>query len=159
MLNLKEEVFKTMYTHRPATIGNPCKLLGAEIDFHYGLHSIPTVGFTARCGGKSLYYSGDTYYYPSEIRKDFVDKGFMTEERYQKLTDFNYLFNHDFIIHEGGIKPIHTPPDEVLAKLPTEVKEKLVVVHTTEDKIPKDSGLRIGKKFQGIENTVVLIQE
>lgn len=81
-----------------------------------------------------------------------VDSGVMTKERYESLCSES-KWNHDIIFHEAGVPPIHTPM-KVLAGLPSSVKEKILLVHTSQKDIPADSGLRIAKP--GIENTLKL---
>ena len=46
---------------------------------------------------------------------------------------------------------------EVLAKLPEKTKQKMVLVHTTADKVPPESGLKTGKIHEGVSNSIVLI--
>jgi hypothetical protein len=66
---------KKLFTFRPATIGTAVHVCGAELFFFYALHSIPCIGFIARFGDKSIYFSGDTFYAPDKIRETYVDKG------------------------------------------------------------------------------------
>lgn len=51
-----------MFYYRPAIIGSPLNLYGAEFNFFYSLHTIPSIGFEVKLGGKSLYFSGDTFF-------------------------------------------------------------------------------------------------
>jgi len=55
-----------------------------------------------------------------------------------------------------GIPPIHTP-SKVLEEFPDKVKDKMFLVHVSEDKIPQGKGLKSGPV--GLENTVILVQE
>lgn len=79
---------RKFFAFRPAKIGANCKINGANFEFYYSLHAIPCVGFICRYEGKSIYFSADTYYDPLNMKKNYVDKGFMTEKRYNYLTDF-----------------------------------------------------------------------
>ena len=65
----------------------------------------------------------------------------------------NFPWNHDIILHEAGIPPIHTPM-ETLVALPEEVKKKLYVVHSDAAKIPEGSGLKLAK--EGVKHTLEL---
>jgi hypothetical protein len=65
----------------------------------------------------------------------------------------DYKWDHDLILHEAGVPPIHTPI-QVLVDLPAEVKERLYLVHVAHKDIPPGSGLR--KAEAGIENTISL---
>lgn len=52
-----------------------------------------------------------------------------------------------------GVAPIHTPAT-VLAALSQEIKDKIIIVHSSKSNIPENSGLHAAK--EGIENTYVL---
>lgn len=60
------DTLKKFFVFRPVTIGSPLLINGASFKFHYSFHSIPTIGFSVHFGGKSIYYSGDTFYDPSK---------------------------------------------------------------------------------------------
>ena len=47
--------------------------------------------------------------------------------RFEQLTE--NIWQHDIILHEAGIPPIHTPIS-VLSVLPQEIKDKLYLVIT-----------------------------
>lgn len=59
-----------------------------------------------------------------------------------RCADLNHLplQKTDLLLHEAGAPPIHTPLD-VLLKLPTEVKKRLYVVHTSA--LPEGCELRV----------------
>jgi hypothetical protein len=77
----------------------------------------------------------------------------MTKKRGDFLCDLATKFKHDLIVHEMGVPPIHTPAD-ALASLSEEIKQKMIVVHVSKDKIPAGSGLNSAR--EGLENTYVL---
>ena len=77
----------------------------------------------------------------------------MTKERADDLLNKDFE-SYDIILHEMGIPPIHTPLD-ILKGFSDKVKEHMFVVHSAEDKIPPNCGLKTPKK--GIENTYVLL--
>lgn len=81
-----------------------------------------------------------------------VENGVLSAERYDSLCSED-KWKHDLIFHEAGVPPIHTPM-KVLANLPSHVKERLFLVHTSAKDIPVDSGLRMAKP--GIEATLKL---
>jgi ribonuclease BN (tRNA processing enzyme) len=64
MANMDINFMKTLFTFRPATIGNKLNVYGADFEFFYSLHTIPCIGFVASYHGKSIYFSGDTLYNP-----------------------------------------------------------------------------------------------
>jgi hypothetical protein len=75
----------------------------------------------------------------------------MSQRRYEMLA--NIKWNYSLIIHEAGVPPIHTPVS-VLAKLPQNVKEKILLVHIAQKDVPLDCGLRLAKI--GFENTIAI---
>lgn len=150
MVGLNREEMIQLFKFHPVVVGVPLHFNGAMLNFFYELHSIPCIGFTVHYLNKSIYFSADTYYDPDGI-KSICEKGFLTKERLELLT--NGIWGHDLIFHEAGVPPIHTPM-KVLLNLPEKVKERLFLVHIAEKDIPKDSGLRMAKT--GLQNTVAL---
>lgn len=150
MVGLKHDEMSLLFKFRPVVVGVPLHFNGAMLNFFYALHSIPCIGFTVHYLNKSIYFSADTYYDPDGI-KSICEKGFLTKDRFELLT--NNIWGHDLIFHEAGVPPIHTPM-KVLLNLPEKVKERLFLVHIAEKDIPKDSGLRMAKT--GLQNTVAV---
>lgn len=74
---LKPEQTTGLFKFRPVTIGSPCYINGGQFKFFYSFHAIPCIGFEASFNGKSLYFSGDTFYHPEKM-KEIVEKGVMT---------------------------------------------------------------------------------
>eukprot|EP01132_Coremiostelium_polycephalum_P002503 gene2503-3096_t len=145
----------------PVKIGQPIKIQGAEFEFDYSYHTIPTIRFKLRIYGKSISYSSDTKYCPSSLQ-ELVQQGVINNQRETSLRMF--VFDSDVIIHECGVPPIHTTV-EALNDLTDSIKKKLLVVHTSKlpDKIErknkdgsssfvKVTGLNIPKV--GLENTI-----
>ncbi|MBL9027874.1 MAG: cAMP/cGMP-dependent 3',5'-cyclic-AMP/GMP phosphodiesterase [Myxococcales bacterium] len=135
---IDEDALRRTFSFVPVKIGQGIPLNGAELIFHYTLHSIPTIGFEAFYGGKSLAFSSDTLYEPESIRK-MCELGVITPERRDALIDFPW--HHSLIFHEAGVPPLHTPVAP-LAALPPEVKERLYLVHIARKDVPKESGLK-----------------
>jgi hypothetical protein len=65
---------------RPVLIGDKVNIHGAEFEFDYSFHTVPTVRFKLSFLGKSISYSSDTYYNP-------------------QVTIFIYLFVYLIIIY------------------------------------------------------------
>lgn len=147
---LEEEFLDKLFEFRPVTIGERISVYGGELEFHYSLHSIPCVGFSAYCNGKSMVYSGDSFNDRDGIQAMF-EKGVMTAERRDQL--INFPWHHSCILHEAGVPPIHTPVSTLTA-LPEDVKERLYVVHVSKKDIPSDSGLKTAEV--GPDNTIVI---
>lgn len=145
---LDEDLLRRTFVFRPARIGAPIPVHGGELRFFHPLHSIPTIGFEAYYGGKSLVFSADSLYDPDRIRK-MVDEGWMTPERADRLIHFPW--HHSVVLHEAGVPPLHTPTD-VLAKLPDDVKERLYLLHIAEKDLPEGVGLRVAPA--GVESTI-----
>ena len=118
----------SLFEFRPVCIGKDILLHGATFRFFYSFHSVPTIGFEIYHGGKSLYFSGDTYYDPEKL-KEIYQTGVFGEARFKQLA-FPDWKKYDLIVHESGIPPIHTPLT-VLAELPPEIKNNIRVYHIT----------------------------
>ena len=145
---ITEQALRDTFSFRPVRIGQATPVNGAELFFFYTLHSIPTIGFEAFYGGKSLAFSSDTLYDPPAIRK-LADIGVISRERCDALIDFP--FHHSLIFHEAGVPPLHTPIGPLTA-LPAEVKERLYLVHIAGKDVPKDSGLKTAEV--GLDKTI-----
>lgn len=65
----------------------------------------------------------------------------MSKERAEDLKHMPYQ-DTDLLLHEAGVPPIHTPID-VLQKLPTKIKKRLYIVHTSKSTIPEGSDLKV----------------
>lgn len=148
---LPRDRFLEVVKFHPVPIRRPVRINGAKFVFNYNLHSIPTIRLEVELGGKGFLYSSDTLNVPGQIEK-LRDLGVMSPGRAQDLLDYPWD-KHDLVIHEAGIPPLHTPPNE-LAKLPLRVKKKLYLVHTTKDGLPKGAGLRMAP--QGLSGTLRL---
>lgn len=68
LANLTEDQLKVLFTFRPAIIGKPVSVHGAKFNFFYSLHTIPCMGFECKYEGKSIYFSGDTFYDPERLK-------------------------------------------------------------------------------------------
>jgi len=145
---IAEEDLRRTFSFFPVRIGQPTAINGAELFFFYTLHSIPTIGFEAYYGGKSLAFSGDTLYDPPAIRA-LCEKGVITPERRDALIDFP--FHHTLIFHEAGVPPLHTPLGPLTA-LPDAVKQRLYLVHIAKKDVPESSGLKAAEV--GLDKTL-----
>lgn len=132
----------------PVFLDQKNHILGGEFVFQYTLHSIPTINFAVSYRGKSFVYSADTLNDPERIQK-LYEEGILDQKRYEQLLDFPW--ESDLIFHEAGVPPLHTPV-QILAKLPKQIKDKILLVHTGEP--PVDSGLKLAQP--GMEKTIRL---
>lgn len=134
-----QDVLRRTFVFKAVRVAEPSRIHGGEVWFHYALHSIPTIGFSAFYGGRSLSFSSDTLYDPARINQ-LAEDGVIGAARRDHLLAFPW--HHDIVLHEAGIPPLHTPP-AVLAALPESSKKNLWLVHTTEEALPKNSGLKM----------------
>ena len=123
---IQPEQLRKLFIFKQVIIDQPLLINGAVFHFLYQLHVIPTIGFYVKFYDKSIYLSGDTYYDPIKVKEKFVKTGAMTEQRYFQIN--NTIWEHDLVLHECGVPPIHTSID-ILAQLPNYIKEKLYLVH------------------------------
>ncbi|KAH9259393.1 hypothetical protein BASA81_002436 [Batrachochytrium salamandrivorans] len=151
--DLSQDKISEKFTFRAAKVGDWIPLLGGLLRVFYSFHTIPTIGFQVQFGGKSLVYSGDTFFHPEEITR-LATSGVLSPERAQDLLAFPW--DSDLILHECGVAPIHSPL-VCLGQLPDPVKSRLYLVHVTASSVAKDENLRgIQLAKDGIENTLVL---
>jgi len=145
---LSEDLLRRTFSFHPVRIGAPVHVRGGELWFRYTLHSIPTIGFDAFYGNRSISISGDTLYDPERIDAMF-EAGVLERARYESLVAFPE--HHSAILHEAGIPPLHTPTS-ALAALPDDVKNRLYLVHIAAKDVPQGEGLRAAR--EGLEHTL-----
>lgn len=145
---LSEDLLRRTFSFYPVRIGAPVHVRGGELWFRYTLHSIPTIGFDAFYGNRSISISGDTLYDPGRVT-EMHEKGILEGARFDDLIGFPA--HHSAILHEAGIPPLHTPVS-ALGELPDEVKKRLYLVHIAAKDVPTDKGLRAAR--EGLEHTI-----
>ncbi len=145
---IPEDVLRRTFSFHPVRIGAPVYVRGGELWFRYTLHSIPTIGFDAFYGNRSISISGDTLWDPERVTQMF-EAGVLERARYEDLVSFPA--HHSAILHEAGIPPLHTPAS-ALAKLPEEVKKRLYLVHIAAKDVPEGVGLQAAR--EGLEHTI-----
>ena len=145
---LSEDLLRRTFSFHPVRIGAPVYVRGGELWFRYTLHSIPTIGFDAFYGNRSISISGDTLYDPERVTAMY-EAGTLSQARYEDLLGFPS--HHSAILHEAGIPPLHTPTTS-LAALPDDVKKRLYLVHIAAKDVPTGTGLRAAR--EGLEHTI-----
>lgn len=105
--------------------------------------------------GKSMFFSGDTYYDPPALEKLYLEKKIFSKERYEELAKRDFS-KYDLILHEAGIAPIHTPQENFL-KWDPELRDKLYLFHCNCDSVKDKDKLKVVKR--GLENTLILVNE
>lgn len=153
LLDIPRSRFMKLFDFMPVRAGEPVSLFGASFTFKYTLHSIPTIMFETRFSGKSLVYTADHM-----NDRAFFDKllaeGVLPPTRHADLS--NFPWNHDLILHEAGMPPIHTPM-AALEALPAEVKAKIRLIHVSEGAVKPGSGLALAAK--GLADTHIFAVE
>ena len=147
---LDAQFLRKLFVFRPVLAGQRTAVYGGHVEFFYSLHSIPCVGFSAYCNGRSFVYSADSFNDPAGIRL-LHEKGYVSEGRRDKLIHFPW--HHDLILHEAGVPPIHTPL-ATLEALPDDVKQRLYIVHKPSKDVPTDKGLK--SALVGPQNTLLI---
>ncbi|TGK60072.1 cAMP/cGMP-dependent 3',5'-cyclic-AMP/GMP phosphodiesterase [Leptospira wolffii] len=137
-----------LFHFQPIIIGRPLMINGGEFNFHYALHSIPSVGFEFFFQDQSFVYTSDHLNEP-EVHEKMFQKGVLPESRWKFLKEFPW--DRRIIYHEAGIPPLHTRVS-YLASLPPEIQEKITVYHIARSDMPSDTKLKLARF--GIENTV-----
>ena len=149
---LDPSFLKGLFTHVPCTIGQPIPFNGANFKVFYSMHTIPCIGFECFYNKASIIYSADTNSDPELPIKMFED-GIIGAGRRNALENNALKGKHSIIFHEAGVPPIHTPMG-MLANQPYNVKERMYLVHVSENKVPKDKGLKVATEW----STMVLQQ-
>ncbi len=145
---LSEDLLRRLFSFHPVRIGAPVHVHGGELWFRYTLHSIPTIGFDAFYGNRSISISGDTLYDPERITQMY-EAGVFDRARFDALVGFPR--HHSAVLHEAGIPPLHTPTS-ALAALPEDVKKRLYLVHIAAKDVPQGVGLHAAR--EGLEHTI-----
>ncbi|MCC5813513.1 MAG: cAMP/cGMP-dependent 3',5'-cyclic-AMP/GMP phosphodiesterase [Leptospira sp.] len=148
LTKIPKKELSDLFHFMPIVIGRPTMIGGAEFQFHYALHSIPSTGFQFFFHDQSFLYTSDHLNDPEVFDKMYAE-GVLPESRYQFLKQFPW--DRRIIYHEAGVPPLHTRID-YLASLPREVQEKITVYHISKKDMPKDSHLKLATF--GIENTL-----
>ncbi|GMH68812.1 hypothetical protein TrRE_jg8218, partial [Triparma retinervis] len=141
-----------LFTFVPCVVGQPLPFHGAEFKIFYSMHTIPCIGFECSYKKASMIYSADTNSDP-RLPKKMFEEGVIKEGRRDALLNNALVGKHTVIFHEAGVPPIHTPM-ELLAEQPYHVKERLYLVHVSENKVPTDVGLKVATEW----STMVLQQ-
>lgn len=151
---LSQEFLKKLFVFRPVTVGEDVHVYGGYLKFFYSLHSIPCVGFEAHHFGQSMIYSADTLNDPPKIQQ-MADEGFMSQGRANKLIKFPWE-QHNVILHESGVPPIHTPL-ATFETLTEAQKKKLYIVHKNPNTVPLDQGFK--PALVGAENSIIISEK
>jgi len=151
---MPDEFLLRLFFFHSAKIAEPVHFQGGTITFFYALHALPCIGFRAELGGKSITYSGDTFYDPEGLLK-LQDRGIISEQRRQYLLNHGSVRESDLMLHEAGIAPIHTPL-EVLNALPDNLKKGLRIIHVGSKRAAEAAQMGIDVVKVGFDNTITV---
>ena len=123
------EELQPSYLWHEIKIGHSVKILGADFDFFYSLHSVPTIAFTVRYRDINLFYSSDMRF-SRKTYEDMRAAGKLGEQRYEYFNGPHRrrMEEADFVLHEAGGDPLHTTMEE-LNGLDLGLKRKTFVYH------------------------------
>jgi len=146
--SMPEDFLLRLFVFHSVKIAEPVHFQGGTIRFFYSLHALPCIGFRAELAGKSITYSGDTYYEPEGLLQ-LQEKGVISNARRLSLLR-NSEEESDLLLHEAGIPPIHTPASALKA-LPEKTFQNLRIIHVS-DARAEEAG--IAKVMPGFEHTI-----
>jgi CRP-like cAMP-binding protein len=142
---IPDEDFAELFDFRPVKVGAPVDILGAQVLFRYTLHSIPTLAFEVHFGGRSFNYSSDTLNDPEQVQAIYAHGGLDIERR-DELMHFDW--DHDLVLHEAGVPPLHTPLSVIFSRPETE-RRRVRVVHTTPSRFPDHAPVALAEAGRG----------
>ncbi|EMK12603.1 cyclic nucleotide-binding domain protein [Leptospira kirschneri serovar Bim str. 1051] len=148
LTKIPKKELQELFHFQPIIIGKATMINGGEFNFHYALHSIPSVGFEFFFQDQSFIYTSDHLNEP-EIHDKMYAQGILPESRWKFFKEFPW--ERRIIYHEAGIPPLHTRIS-YLASLPPEIQEKITVYHIARKDMPPGTKLKLAKF--GIENTL-----
>lgn len=87
--------------------GGAADVAGLAVRHRMGVHPVPSCGFLASDGGRTLGWSGDTAWDPGHVE---------------------WLSAADFLVHETSDGPTHTPVER-LNSLPAGLRDRMALIH------------------------------
>jgi len=91
--------------------GEHQNIFGADFEFWYTLHSIPTVGFKVTLRDESYIFTGDMSYGPK--LEEAFEKNIISEEKYTQQKNIPYQHEITKIFFDGGGGEIHPNPGDL----------------------------------------------
>mmetsp|Transcript_4316 Transcript_4316/g.11996 ORF Transcript_4316/g.11996 Transcript_4316/m.11996 type:complete len:782 (+) Transcript_4316:202-2547(+) len=143
------DFLQRLFLFHSVKIAEPVHFQGGSIKFFYSLHALPCIGFRAELAGKSITYSGDTFYDPDGLI-ELEKRGIISEARRLSLLHDCSVQESDLLMHEAGVPPIHTPMS-ALQQLPERIRSKVKVIHCS-DARAEEGGFE--KVRPGFEHTI-----
>ena len=122
-------------------VGVPTRIAGATFVFDYALHTVPTLGFTARFRGRTVGYTGAGVY-DACAAADLWRAGAVTAQRREALL-LHGVLGADLALCAVGAGPAHTPP-AALALLPAAVRARVLLLNCGDRALTPDACARRG---------------
>ncbi len=91
--------------------GEKKTIFGAEFEFWYTLHAIPTVGFKVKVRDKSYIFTGDMTY--GKKLEEAYQKKIITKTKFQQQNNIPYQADVTKIFFDGGGGEIHPDPAQM----------------------------------------------
>ena len=101
--------------------GAAADVAGLAVRHRMGLHPVPSCGFLASAGGRTLGWSGDTAWDPAHVE---------------------WLSEADFVVHETSGGPTHTPVER-LNSLPAALRARMALIHMPDGFDPACTPIRL----------------
>jgi len=147
--NMPIDFLQRLFVFHSVKIAEPVHFQGGSIKFFYSLHALPCIGFRAELAGKSITYSGDTFYDPDGLLQ-LESRGIISQARRLSLLTDCSVQESDLLMHEAGVPPIHTPMS-ALKQLPERIRKNVKVIHCS-DARAEEGGFE--KVRPGFEHTI-----
>lgn len=122
-------------------VGVPTRIGGATFVFDYALHTVPTLGFTARFRGRTVGFTGAGVYDAVAVAA-LWRAGAVTAQRREALLQHAVL-GADLALCDVGAGPAHTPL-ATLALLPAAVRARLLLLNFGDRALTPDAAARRG---------------
>lgn len=125
VLNISKKEVEKLVSFVEVVPGKILKRYGAQWDFWYTVHSIPTIGVQVSVGENSIICAGDTIW--GEKLAKLVELNVISQEKRKEIMEIPER-KSDLTIMDAGGGLIHPLIDE-LARLSEQVKKYLVLTH------------------------------
>jgi len=163
LLDIPVSKLRRMVNFIEVVPGKKINLFGADFDFWYTVHTIPTIGFRVTVGGKSIVYSGDTLWgskldsFMEEITAEASNDELDILETVKRIPELA----SEITFFDAGGDPIH-PLAKELSLLPGQMRKGMVLTHTgslPEELEGKFSLVRAGKSWEIIPSPVLSVSD
>jgi len=139
-----------MFEFIEVKVGETTEFFGVQIEPHYTVHSIPTIGATFhmkdRGENKSIVFIGDNKSF-HDI-EDLVAKGIVRKEKFE-LIQKKYTEKYDILFADGGMGILHGDPKDALKSK----SDRIVFMHL--EKLPSEFDATFSHAVAGKRYTII----